>query len=292
MTMGHFRCGTRTVATPSTRDSRSLGDPLEGQQGRHRHEYVRSPAPGAGQSHQPPFEGSKVPSITYSSLKVTDATGKVLPARLGVSGTSVRIMFNDRHAVYPVRVDPLIQQSFLTPPAGSAVLRFGPRDVVERNDGPRWRPLRQPGHRVHLQWRIVVLGRGADAAGRAPSASARPWPCRRTGRSPWSVIRAVAGIGTATVYTLTSGVWSSGVALTAPAEAASFGTSVALSGSGTTALVGDPFGGDDGTGAATVYTHTTSWNSRHRLGRADQPDPGGVRDLGGIVEFRFDRTGG
>ena len=38
------------------------------------------------------FEGSKVPAITYSSLKVTDATGRVLPARLGVSGTSVRIM--------------------------------------------------------------------------------------------------------------------------------------------------------------------------------------------------------
>ncbi len=65
------------------------------------------------------FEGSKVPAITYSSLKVTDATGRVLPARLGVSGTSVRIMFNDRHAVYPVRVDPWIQQSLLTPPAGS-----------------------------------------------------------------------------------------------------------------------------------------------------------------------------
>ena len=69
------------------------------------------------------------------------------------------------------------------------------------------------------------------------------------------------GTGSATVYTLTSGVWSSGVALTAPAEAGSFGTSVALSGSGTIALVGDPYGGENGTGAATVYTYTTSWNN-------------------------------
>ncbi len=69
------------------------------------------------------------------------------------------------------------------------------------------------------------------------------------------------GVGTATVYTLTSGVWSSGVALTAPATAGEFGTSVALSGTGTTALVGDPVGGDSATGAATVYTHTTSWDT-------------------------------
>ena len=65
------------------------------------------------------FEGSKVPAIAYSSLKVTDATGRVLPARLGVSGTSVSIMFKDRDAVYPVRIDPWIQQSLLTPPAGA-----------------------------------------------------------------------------------------------------------------------------------------------------------------------------
>ena len=41
----------------------------------------------------------------------------------------------------------------------------------------------------------------------------------------------------------------------APGHARAFGTSVALSGTGTTALVGDPIGGG-GTGAATVETLT------------------------------------
>ena len=98
------------------------------------------------------------------------------------------------------------------------------------------------------------------------------------------------GTGAATVYTLTSGVWSSGVALTAPAEDGAFGTSVALSGTGTTALVGDPYGGDNGTGAATVYTFAGSWNVGTPLVGAGRL--GSVRDLGGVVEFRFDRTGG
>jgi hypothetical protein len=81
------------------------------------------------------------------------------------------------------------------------------------------------------------------------------------------------GTGMATVYTLTSGVWSSGVPLSAPATAFAFGTSVALSGSGTTALVGDPSGGDLGTGAATVYTYTTSWNNGTELVVPASPSP-------------------
>ena len=98
------------------------------------------------------------------------------------------------------------------------------------------------------------------------------------------------GDGAATVYTLTSGVWSSGVALTAPAEDGAFGTSVALSGTGTTALVGDPFGGDDGTGAATVYTLCDLVERRHRPWMP--ANSVAVRDVGGIVEFRLDRAGG
>ena len=206
------------------------------------------------------FEGLKVPAITYSSLKVTDATGRVLPARLGVSGTSVRIMFNDRHAVYPVRVDPWIQQSLLTPPTGSqafgsalatssngtTVLVGDPdadRAIVYTSSGGVWSSgaaLTPPAGSVYFGTSVALSSNGTVALVGDPSGG--------------------GGDGAATVYTLTSGVWSSGVALTAPAEDGAFGTSVALSGTGTTALVGDPYGGDAGTGAATVYTYTTSWD--------------------------------
>ena len=218
------------------------------------------------------FEGSKLPPITYSSLKVTDAAGRVLPARLGLSGTSVRIMFNDRKAVYPVRVDPLIQQSFLTPPAGSAAFGwalatsssgttvlvgdpYANLATVYTFSGGSWSSgvaLTPPAGSVSFGTSVALSSNGAVALVGDPSGGAG---------------------GTATVYTLTSGVWSSGVALTAPAEAGAFGTSVALSGAGTTALVGDPFGGDDGTGAATVYTDTTSWNAGTDLVVPSSPIP-------------------
>ena len=68
------------------------------------------------------------------------------------------------------------------------------------------------------------------------------------------------GVGEATVYTSSGDSWSAGIPLVPPAAAESFGTSVALSANGTTAIVGDP---DDGaSGAATVYTYNgTSWSS-------------------------------
>ena len=68
------------------------------------------------------------------------------------------------------------------------------------------------------------------------------------------------GVGEATVYTSSGDSWSAGIPLVPPAAAESFGTSVALSANGTTAIVGDP--GDGASGAATVYTYNgTSWSS-------------------------------
>ncbi len=224
------------------------------------------------------FEGSKVPAITYSSLKVTDATGRVLPARLGVSGTSVRIMFNDRHAVYPVRVDPWIQQSLLTPPAGSqafgsalatssngtTVLVGDPganQATVYTSSGGQWSSgveLTTPMGSVSFGTSVALSSNGAVALVGDPSGG--------------------GGDGAAYVYTLTSGVWSSGVALTPPSGSVSFGTSVALSGPGTKALVGDPDGGTEtvGIGAATVYTFTTSWNSGTNLASPATPEEFGT----------------
>ena len=68
-------------------------------------------------------------------------------------------------------------------------------------------------------------------------------------------------MGTATVYNYNGTSWSAGTALTPPANAGSFGTSVALSNDGLTALVGDPFGSLNSFGAATIFTGGgSSWS--------------------------------
>ncbi len=46
----------------------------------------------------------------YGQLTATDATGRALPARLVADGGAIQIVVNDRGAVYPVVVDPLVQQ--------------------------------------------------------------------------------------------------------------------------------------------------------------------------------------
>ena len=47
--------------------------------------------------------------IAYSRLRVTDATGKELPARIEAcpgAEVSLAVVVNDAEAVYPVRIDP------------------------------------------------------------------------------------------------------------------------------------------------------------------------------------------
>ncbi|MEJ2367990.1 MAG: FG-GAP-like repeat-containing protein, partial [Acidobacteriota bacterium] len=61
------------------------------------------------------YSKGNVSVLHYSGLKVTDATGRTLPARFeGISG-GIRIAVNDANAVYPVTVDP-----FATTPAWTA----------------------------------------------------------------------------------------------------------------------------------------------------------------------------
>ncbi len=63
----------------------------------------------------------------YSDLYVVDAAGHELPSKLEVVGRSVRIRFDERAAVYPVRVDPLVavEQAKLLASDGKAEDYFG-----------------------------------------------------------------------------------------------------------------------------------------------------------------------
>jgi hypothetical protein len=51
--------------------------------------------------------------LTYGELTVVDAEGSRVPARLKVAESLVKIVMNDRLAVYPLTVDPLVQQAYL-----------------------------------------------------------------------------------------------------------------------------------------------------------------------------------
>jgi len=78
--------------------------------------------------------GAGTPAFHYGSLSVTDATGRVLPAHLALSGPTVRIVVDDAHAVYPLRIDPYTQQTTLLASDGTFNDYFG-ESVAISGDG-------------------------------------------------------------------------------------------------------------------------------------------------------------
>ncbi len=58
--------------------------------------------------------GNLSPVVSYSGLKVWDATGKELPALFEMNGScQLRIVVDDQEARYPVTVDPWIEEAYL-----------------------------------------------------------------------------------------------------------------------------------------------------------------------------------
>jgi hypothetical protein len=65
---------------------------------------------------------------SYGGLRVTDASGTVVPAEIRVEGERLALVIDDHHARYPLRVDPYVQVGTLTLSAFDAGL------VQRRND--------------------------------------------------------------------------------------------------------------------------------------------------------------
>ena len=65
------------------------------------------------------------PALRYRKLLVTDARGRRLPARMVADGERLRILVDDRRAVYPIVVDPITQQAYLKASNAEANDSFG-----------------------------------------------------------------------------------------------------------------------------------------------------------------------
>ncbi|MDB6131952.1 MAG: Integrin alpha beta-propellor repeat protein, partial [Verrucomicrobiales bacterium] len=51
--------------------------------------------------------------LTYSGLKVWDATGRILPSRFAAGDTELQLLIEEQGALYPVTIDPIVQQAYL-----------------------------------------------------------------------------------------------------------------------------------------------------------------------------------
>ncbi len=58
-------------------------------------------------------DASGATELTYGGLTAFDATGRTLPAWMESTGEELRLRVDDRGAIYPLTVDPIVQQAYL-----------------------------------------------------------------------------------------------------------------------------------------------------------------------------------
>ena len=79
------------------------------------------------------LQGGNRPVLRYTGLRAWDARGRDLPARMEVAGDRVRLLVAETGAVYPITVDPWIEQQEITAPDGAAQDYFGNAVAISGN---------------------------------------------------------------------------------------------------------------------------------------------------------------
>ena len=222
-----------------------------------------------------------VAALHYTGLYAYDAEGRELPARLALASGGLAILVDDSAAVYPIVIDPFIQQAKLTASDAAAGDRFGASISISGN--------------------TVIVGAFLDDLG-VDAGSA--YAFERSG-STWTQKQkltagdafdgdeygtsvdvsedhaavgspkdddAGASSGSAYMYLRTGSTWGDVQKITAGDAAAGdkFGTSVAIDGD--TAVVGAPFNENAETDSGAAYVFVlgeTSWSQEAKLTPGD-----------------------
>lgn len=200
-----------------------------------------------------------VPGLTYGGLYATDSRGRSLPARIERAGGSLQLRVDDRSARYPLVVDPFIQAARLTASDGA----------VDDN----------------LGLSVAVSADGSTVVAGAPYATVGS---NTTQGSAYVFTRSAAGWATATESAkLTASDGESGD---------NFGMSAAISGDGTTIVVGSPYrnvGATVSPGVAYVFVKPAGgWTTGTQTAELTASDGGGDDHLGsaGSVSVSDDGT--
>jgi FG-GAP repeat len=233
------------------------------------------------------LSGSAGAQLTYSGLTAFDATGRRLRATLTANGQRITISVADRGARYPIVVDPFIQLAKLVDPGGVAHGRLGDSVAMAGNTivAAEAKDGQSDEHPTEIDvfvepssgWggsgalvATLSAGTSADDFGGIPgSLSISSDGSVVVVGAPDTQVGANAEQGVAYVFQRPPGGWSGalGPAATLKNSGGSngdqFGSSVAISPDGTTAVMGVPQEGSGGTGngQVDVYARGSSWAS-------------------------------
>ncbi len=212
--------------------------------------------------------------LRYGGLSATDARGRALHVWLGLSGGRLVIHVDDQGATYPVRVDPFVEQgaplagagevgegafgfSVAISSDGNTAMVGGPGD--SDSQGAVWVFTRTGG--VWTQQGGKLTANGEEGSGGFGSSVALSADCNTAliGGETDS-----GGLGAAWVFVRSGSEWTQQAKLTNGEELGFnlFGSSVALSADGNTALIGGPGNGNN-LGAAWIFTRSgTGWTQK------------------------------
>ena len=206
-------------------------------------------------------------TLRYSGLSASDARGRPLHAWLSLGAGRLLIHVDDRGARYPVRIDPFIEQgeplagrneigegafgySVALSADGNTALIGGPGD--NNSLGAAWVFTRTGGVWTQQGAKLIATEEKGLGGFGSSVALSEDGNTALIGGATDDV-----DVGAAWVFTRSGGGWTQQAKLT-DGEASSFGlfgSSVALSGDGNTALIGSP-GASGGFGAAWVFTRS------------------------------------
>jgi hypothetical protein len=253
--------------------------------------------------------------LRYGGLFVSDRSGRSLPARTEVSGGSLLLRIDDRGARYPLRVDPFVQAAKLSASHGGLGDKLGVAVAISGDGSTIVAGAPQAtGGPEHLSENVgavyvfVISGTGwANATETATLSAADGGAYDYLGSSvavsnDGSTIVAGAphsepshsGVGAAYVFVRPTTGWAERTS-TAELTALSgglhdwFGSSIAISGDGSTVAVGSPqatIEGREGQGAAYVFERPVGgWGSdtqpQHEAAKLTASDGAESDGLGG-----------
>ncbi len=237
-------------------------------------------------------------TLRYGGLVVTDASGRRLPAAISARGRQVTISINDRNAVYPLVVDPMvwIGQAVEAPApvtvdnAKVVASAFGAAVVLDGKTAFVGAPFATVGGAVQ-QGAVYVFNEASDrswaqsAVLTASNGAAYDQFGSRLVASGKTLLVGAPGVassrGAAYVFSQNGGAWSQTAKLEAGDGAAGDEFGISLAVSGATALIGARFakiGSNAHQGAAYLFAESGgSWSQTAKLTASD----GAANDLFG-----------
>lgn len=232
------------------------------------------------------------PVLQYGGITAYDRTGRPLPSRLGLSGTTLYWLVDDRDALYPVTIDPTIagQTTVLraSPPPANELPYFGCSVSFQNNTAligaynDDFGGLNDAGQAYIFfpaggTWnQMAILNASNKAEGASFGFSVSLWNDTAVVGAETAWVSGAPNRGQAYVFTSRGGSWSQIAILNASngADYAMFGYSVSLWND--TVLVGakdSPVGATGGAGQAYIFSsHQGTWVQTAILNATDMAE--------------------